>query len=182
MKNIVYRKKARSGDEIIIRYPNKNDLNDMLQYINELSRERTFVLLQGGRVKLKYEKKYLEKVLREIRKPSRVQLLLFCDKKLVGISEIGQKNRAQSHVASFGISIRKSARGKGLGGLLMKTILIETKKQLPEVKIVILSTFANNIIAAKLYKKLGFKKYGLLPKGVKHKKRLVDEIFMWKEI
>lgn len=154
----------------------------MFHHVNELSQERTFVLFQGERVKLKHEKKYLEKILHEIRKLNRVQLLLFCDKKLVGVSEIGSKNRAQSHVASFGISIKKSARGKGFGELLMISTLREAQKRLPKIKIVILSIFANNMVAARLYKKLGFKKYGFLPKGIKHKEKFVDEIFMWRRI
>lgn len=182
MKNIVYRKKTSDGSEIIIRYPNKNDLRGMLDYINELSQERSFVLLQGEKMTLKQEKEYLEGILNKTRKHAIVYHLLFCDKKLIGISEIKMKNNAQGHIGIFGISIRKSARGKGLGKLLMTATLREAKKRLSKLKIIILGVFANNEIAIKLYKKLGFREYGLLPKGVRHRKKFVDEIFMWKKI
>ncbi len=69
----------------------------------------------------------------------------------------------------------------GIGEILAKKVLELAKKEL-KIKIVILDVFENNIPAINLYKKLGFKIYGKLPKGMKYKGRYVTKICMYKEL
>ena len=63
----------------------------------------------------------------------------------------------------------------------MEAVLKEAKK-LKGLKIIDLGVFGNNPVARNLYKKMGFIEYGNLPKGILHKDKLVDHIYMYKEI
>jgi len=64
---IVYQGKTRTGKEIIIRYPENSDVGEMLNFINKLSDEKTFITYQGEHETLESEKKYLEEVLKNIK-------------------------------------------------------------------------------------------------------------------
>ena len=61
----------------------------------------------------------------------------------------------------------------------MKTAIEEAKKKL-KLKILTLSVIAPNLVAYNLYKKLGFKEYGVLRKAYRWKNKYLDEIFLAK--
>lgn len=44
---VVFEGKTDKGFPIVIRYPKISDLDQALKYINELSKEQTFILYQG---------------------------------------------------------------------------------------------------------------------------------------
>ncbi|HEX8965557.1 MAG TPA: GNAT family N-acetyltransferase, partial [Patescibacteria group bacterium] len=83
------------------------------------------------------------------------------------------------HIGIFGITIAKDYREIGIGEVLSRTIIEESKKQIPGLKILSLNVFSPNLRAQSLYKKLGFTQYALLPKGVYYKGDYVDEIKMF---
>lgn len=181
MKNIVYKGKIDGTLDAVIRYPRDGDVKAMCDYINTLSKEKTYITYQGEQIALKDEEKYLKGQLERINKKETVQLLVFVNDELSGISSIDLGKRIQNHRGGFGITIVNKYRGKGLGKLLMKLILNEASKNLPKLKIVTLEVFAENQKAIKMYKNFGFIRYGRLPKGVQHKSKFVDNILMYKE-
>lgn len=179
---IVYQGKSKSGREIIFRYPTKDDLQSLWEYINTISKEQTFITFQGDEVTLEAEQKWLETRLREITEGKTVLLFVFSDNKLVGASDVIMKIRAEKHVAIFGITIAKDFRNDGIGEILMKTVLEEAKRNLKDLKIVTLGVFGNNPIAQSLYKKMGFIEYGNLPEGAIHRGAPVDHVYMYKKV
>lgn len=179
---IVYLGKSKSGKEIIFRYPIENDLQPLCGYINTLSKEKTYILFQGEQVTLDEEKKYLDTQLKGIGQNKAVQLLVFSEDKLVGNTQINLGDKATKHVGVFGISLAKEFRGEGIGSLLMEYIIKEAKKNLKELKIITLTCFAENKIAKKLYSKMGFIEYGVLPAGLIHKNKFMDHIYMYKKV
>ncbi len=76
-KVVVFQGSTKTGKEIVIRYPEINDLSEMLRYINELSSERTFVTFQGEKITKEDEKRYLEKKIKAIENKKAVSLLAF---------------------------------------------------------------------------------------------------------
>ncbi len=61
----------------------------------------------------------------------------------------------------------------------MKEIIKLAKKELkPKLKIIRLSAMSINKPALGLYKKLGFKIVGRIPKQLEYKSKLIDEIIM----
>jgi RimJ/RimL family protein N-acetyltransferase len=177
--NIIYNG-TMQGFDVTVRYPQKEDLASMHTYINEISKEKTYITYQGEQISLEDEEKYLNGQLEKINKNEVVQLLLFVNNEFSGVSEIKLGQRVENHVGTFGITISQKYRGKGFGKLLMKCVLEESSKNLPTLRLVILKVFAENEIAKKMYESFGFKENGRLPKGIQYRGKDVDEIEMYK--
>ena len=154
----------------------------MLDYINTLSAEKTFILEQGRQLTIEQEQDFLKEMLTAIENKKAVMLLAFSGETLIGISDISRRSGIHSHIGSFGISIAKDFRGQGIGKLLMQKILAEAIATIPGLSIIKLAVFSNNPVGINLYKKLGFIEYGRLPKGIQHRGEFVDDIFMYKPI
>ena len=182
MSKIVFKGKSKNGNEIIIRYPEKSDLQELLKFINELSQEKTFILYQGEVIKEEDEIKYLDEILKSIEEKKIVHLLVFSKDKLIGAAGIAQDKWARKHIANFHIAILKDFRGEGIGELLMTKIIEEVLAIIPDIEILCLSVFSKNAVAYTMYKKFGFTEYGRLSNGVKHDNVFDDEIFLFKEV
>jgi ribosomal protein S18 acetylase RimI-like enzyme len=179
---VVFDGKTEKGLKVLIRYPKESDLSELHRYINELSKEHTFIRYQGNEVSLEDESKYLAIYFEQLKKSQCVKLLVFNKSKLIGISDITLREFAMSHLGVFGITVAKDFRDNGLGKLLMKLVLEEAEKNLPELRIIRLGVFANNPIAKELYKTFGFKECGRLPEVFHHRGSYIDEIIMFKKI
>lgn len=179
---IIFQQKFNNNLDLTIRYPVVKDSLQLQTYINTLSQEKTYIRKQGKIVSLEDEQKYLTNVLEKIDQHKLVQLLVFHDEQLIGNSNVELENLAQRHIADFGISLKKEYRGKGIGTLLMKTILKEAQNKLPGLEIIKLTVHAPNKIAQKMYKNLGFKEFGRLPNGVKLDHGYRDHILMYKMV
>ena len=179
---IVFEGKSKQGSDFIIRYPNKNDAEAMLTYINTLSKEQTFVNKQGAQKTLEEEQKFLDGELKKIKEHKAVMLLVLIAGAVIGISGIGAKDGASSHVGLLGISIAKNFRGEGIGKTLMKLVLEEAEKHIPQLKLVELGVFDNNAPARSMYEKFGFKHHGTLPEGLLHRGEYRDHVYMYKKL
>jgi len=179
----VYKRITKKGLSVIIRYPKQSDLESIHRYFNTLSKERTYLSEQGEHISRSEHQKYLSDKLKRIQKKKTVWFLVFHNNTLIGSSTISLfDKRAFFHVGEFLISIARKYRGKGVGELLLKTVILESKKTLKSLKILILEVFGNNNTAINMYKKFGFKPYGKLPEGVLHRKKYVDDVLMYKRI
>lgn len=178
----IYSGKSKNGEDIVIRYPLASDAKDLMDYINTLSREGTFIRWQGEQISLQDEQKYLDYKIDRVRKNFCVHLIALSGDKIVGTSDIDLMNMTESHLGIFGITVAKDFRGEGIGTLLLEHILSEAKKYMPILRIVILKVYAGNSVAIKMYDKFGFKEYGRLPNGIHYKGGYVDEILMYKNI
>lgn len=179
---IVYQDTLPTGEEILIRYPEKEDVQAFLDLINEVSLEESFILFQGKQLTLEEEKAFIHSHIEKIENKKEVFLSLWVNDTLAGNSGLEMKADALVHEGEFGIVLRKDYRGKGLGKLLMKTVLEEAEKELPDLRIVTLGVFGQNTVGRDMYKKFGFKEYGWLPEGVYRKEKYDDHIFMYKKI
>ncbi len=88
------------------------------------------------------------------------------DKRIVGMCEVRRRSKRieLSHIGNLGMYVSRNYRGKGVGkALLLKTI----EGCRGRFEVITLEVFSNNLAAKKLYEKVGFKTYGVLPGGVK---------------
>ncbi len=92
----------------------------------------------------------------------------------------GTKKRRNCHVAVVGLAIRKNWRGKGVGFAMMRYIVSWAKGA--GLKKLRLSVIADNKIAQKLYKKMGFKMEGRFRRELKIGTKYYDTIEMSKFI
>ena len=179
---IVYKGKTKRGREILVRYPKKSDTSILLNYVNTLSKERTFIRFQGEKLTLKEEGKYMNDFLKKMKKNQVIKLLAFVGEKLVGLSDIKMQEKVENHIGVLGIMVAKEFRGERIGKLLMNLVIEEAKKNLKDLKIITLGCFANNKVACSMYLKSGFKEYGRLPSGIKHRGEFVDHIYFNKNV
>ena len=124
----------------------------------------------------------MDDFLRKMEKNEAIKLLVLHGKKIVGIADISLQDKTSNHVGTFGITVVRDFRGEGIGKLLMNLVIEEAKKEMPKLKIIQLGVFGNNGIACSMYEKLGFTRFGVLPKGVKYKGQFVDHIYMYKNM
>lgn len=179
---IVYQGKTKTGKEIVIRYSQKNNLIELLRFINELSKEKTFIRYQGEQETLDSETKYLNAKLEAIKNKKAVHLLVFHNNKLIAASDIHMMDKTEKHVGRLAISVSKDYRGEGIGKLLMELLLKEAEKEIQDLKIVILEVYSKNTIAKKVYERFGFIEYGLLPNAISRDNSFEDAILMYKNI
>lgn len=179
---VVFKGKTKKGRILLIRLPTKDDIPALRDYINEISKEQTFITLQGEQLSLNEEKKQMNSKFKKIIKNQAVILIVFCSNKIIGIGDVTMQERTSSHVGVFGLTIAKNFRNEGIGRLLMELVLKEAIKNIKQLKIVTLGIFEGNNIAFEMYKKFGFIVSGRMPEGIKYKDKFIDQIFMHKKI
>jgi RimJ/RimL family protein N-acetyltransferase len=104
------------------------------------------------------------------------------DGEIVGwiVFETTPNRKRLSHTGSFGMLIRKSYRGRGVGKMLLNALLEWAEKN-PLIEKVSLGVFSTNHRAISLYKKMGFIEEGRKIKEFKFNDNVyVDDILMYK--
>ncbi len=168
--------------EVSFWYPMESDAEPLCEYINTLSKERTYIQLQGEQVSLEDEKKYLDNLLKKIKDGTGGSIVAWADGQIVGYLDLRPKEKATRHVINFGITVRKEYRGKGIGKQLILLAIQQIRLNFKHHKIMTLSAHADNELAIALYRKLGFVQYGQLPDGVFREGQYHDLILMYKKL
>lgn len=181
-EKIVFQGKIKSDKKILIRYPLLSDVYKLMDFMNTVSKEKTFIRFQGEQLTLEEEEKYLKDYLEKIKNKKGIKLIVFIDNKFIGVADITMQSSVESHIGIFGIIVADGFRGEGIGKLLMENVIAEALKEIPELKIIQLSVFANNPVAIEFYQQMGFREFGNLPEGILHKGKFVDHIYMYKRM
>lgn len=171
--------KLFGNKKIIIREFQKSDLRiakKFQEHINSLVEEDA-KLAVNKKLTLKEEKDFLSEIATGYKNKTAVYIVAEHNGKIIGGTGIDLGKWRNSHVAHFGISIRRGYRRIGLGKYLMGEAISLAKKKL-KPKIIKLEVFANNKPAISLYKKMGFKKVAKIPKQRQYKEKLIAEIVM----
>jgi len=164
-------------EKILIRPPKMSDLDSSLKMINSLVEERAMLTIQKKQT-LKEERKYLKGI---VESKNSLHLSLIINEEVVGSSRIAMGTGTKSHIGELGISLRKDARGKGLGEKLIKEVINKAIKKF-KPKIIALDVYTKNKIAQSLYKKMGFQKVGTIKGGTQYYGKYEDIIIMAKYI
>jgi RimJ/RimL family protein N-acetyltransferase len=176
---------TKTGAEAVIRYPKWEDLSQMLDFINTISQEDTYVTFSGEVITREGEMYYLSEMFKGMENQDNLYLSCFVNDRFVGSCSILRDllgRRRSYHVGIFGITIAKDFRGEGIGEELSLTTIGEAKQVVPGLTLLRLQMYSPNTVARHLYEKLGFNQYGKLPGGVWHSGEYVDEIVMYKQL
>lgn len=172
-KKITIRKAVRSDIKNAKKFQN---------FINSLINEDAKILI-NKKTTLKEEKEFLEMMLKGMEDRTRIYLVAECGNKIIGSASIELDRWRRNHIGKFGITIIYNYREIGLGKYLMSEVIKLAKKELkPKPKIIQLEVYINNKPAINLYKKMGFKIVGKIPKQVQYKGKLISEFVMLKYI
>ena len=170
---------AKDGRKVVLREPQWEDLDDLLDFINSLVEEGADIMRETP-VTREEEADWLGKRLASIEKGEVIGIVAEVDGRVVGNSEVGRRKGSQSHVGMLGIAVKRGYRGIGIGKELMKTLIEESRKA--GLKVLVLEVFASNTVAKSLYGKMGFKDAGKIPKGIFKKGKYIDLLRMTLEL
>lgn len=170
--------KSKKGNEVVVRYLKYEDLDDLLKFANALSEEDTFVMLSGEVLTREEELKYLEDSIESMEKGQKVHLVATLNGRVVANCQITREKKRKAHVGNLAISVAKAFREEGIGTELIKTLIEEGKKQLG-LRLVTLMCFETNDRALQMYKKVGFKLAGVIPKIYLYKGEYVGEVLLY---
>lgn len=124
-----------------------------------------------------------QSVLKKIQKTIKGDDLRFIakvDGTIIAHVKILPKKSIHEHIAEItSLIVDKEHRRKSIGIKLMQFTLSKLPKK---IKIVTLAVDSKNKKAINLYKKMGFKKYGLLKNGSKINEKFINNYFMYKKI
>jgi ribosomal protein S18 acetylase RimI-like enzyme len=176
---IVERFTAKNGRTVVLRKPKWEDLDDLLDFINSLVEEEA-PILRTEKISRIEEVEWLAKRLVSIEKNEIIHLVAEVDGRVVAGGEIAKHRGHMSHVGTLGIAVKNGYRRIGIATKLIETLIREGKRQ--GLKLIILDVYENNHHARALYRKLGFKEVGKVPKAVFWKGKYVGEIRMALEI
>ncbi len=139
------------------------------------------ITLFAARPTLGQEGEWFAKLLREMEDGNRVAAVAIVDGKAVGLCEVHRKGLSQemAHVGELGILVGRGYRGRGVGKALLEYVLSRCRGRF---SLIVLSVFTTNEQARALYRSLGFRAWGTLPKAIRRNGRLIDEEHMVLEL
>lgn len=168
------------GREVVFRYPKKDDIDGLLNYINTLVRDREYIGKQKPATRQE-EMKWLREVLKDVRKAKKIHIIVELDEKIVGSCEVKVNHLdAAKHVGEIAIGLSKEAQNMGIGTKLIK-ILIEQSKLL-KLKVLEITVFELNERARHVYEKVGFKYAGKIPKSYNYYGKYAARLIYYMEI
>ncbi len=165
---------------VVFRYPRLSDVDGLLRFINAVMRESEF-LRPNKRITKEEELKWLRSVIGEMKNGNSSHVAVEINDRISGGGGVSTMNGASSHVGGPAIALRDKYTNLGIGTRLMGVLMGEARKL--GVEVMKLSVFEKNVRAQHLYKKLGFKRVGVVPKTRKSKDGSYQgEVIMYKII
>ncbi|MDE1804706.1 MAG: GNAT family N-acetyltransferase, partial [Candidatus Micrarchaeota archaeon] len=127
---------------------------------------------------LKEEREWFKSMCDSVRRGDTIASVAEVGGKVVGLCDVkGQHRLADTtHVGVLGIAIRKEFRAMGVGSALLKDVIRRSKRRFD---IITLSVFGTNKKAEELYRKVGFRRYGVLRGGLRRNGEHIDHIYMY---
>jgi RimJ/RimL family protein N-acetyltransferase len=169
---------AKDGRKVVLRTLRWEDLDDLLELINSLVDEKADIIVNKP-VSREFEIEWLSRALCRLEKDETLYLVAEVNGKVVANSEVSKHvNGYDKHAGMIGIAIHKDYRDVGIGTKMMKALIDYAKKE--GLKVLMLTAFANNKRAIRVYEKNGFVQTGKIPKRFFKEGKFVDEIIMTK--
>lgn len=168
---------SKKGNQVVFRFPKETDAAAMLDFINGLIAEDTFIRAHSQFKTPEEEQHYLDSLLSDIDAGKKIHLVVEVHGTYVGNAEVRVGDHRQSHVGELGIALTAAVRDEGIGVELIKT-LIQLSKQMG-LRLLTLHCFENNHRGLHLYHKLGFRRAGMVPKAVLFRNEYIGEVKMY---
>ncbi|NFH81630.1 GNAT family N-acetyltransferase [Clostridium botulinum] len=168
--------------ECILRSPDEQDAEKMIEYLKMTSKETYFMVRYPEEIKITVNEER-EHLKNNLISDKDIMIAAFVNDELAGNVSIScvRNHIKLKHRAVFGISIKEKYWNNGVGSILIKTIIEQAKKMGYEQ--IELGVFADNKKAQILYKKYGFEIWGTTKNAYKLKDGTYrDEIIMGKII
>ena len=159
--------KDKTGQTVVIRNAETSDAEDLIRYLKITAEETPFLIREPDEISLTLEQE--EDFITNCNNAEReLMLIASMDGKHIGncsLMSIGPYKR-YAHRCSIAIALYQEFCGRGIGNIMMQTVLDEAKKigyEQAELEVI-----SGNEGAIFLYRKLGFEKYGTFPDNMKY--------------
>lgn len=171
---------AKNGETIILRSIKWEDLDQALEFINDLVAEKLedpdFGIVTDKQTR-ESEAKWLADRLIEIENGNAIHISAFAHGKLIGNCGVARGRVSDEfHHGTLGISDSKEYRNFGIWREMLNTAIEECRKA--DFKTIELEAFGNNQRAIHLYESVGFKRVGVIPKKMHRSGRFYDSVVM----
>jgi len=177
---IIKKFKSKKGNTVIIRTPKWEDLDDLLEFVNALSHEDTFVQLNGTTISRDEEISYLSAQITGMERKTKIHLVATVGGAFAANCGIDIDKHRKKHVGSIHISVGQKYREEGIGIELMKALISEAKKS--GLRLLTLTCLENNDRAIHVYEKTGFTNAGIIPKAILYHGTYLGEIQMYLQL
>lgn len=170
----------KTGKEIELRNAELKDAEALLDYLKVTNTESKYLVCEPDEITMTLddEKAFIT---RKTESENELLLLAFEDGKHIGncsLMSVGTSTRYK-HRCTIAIALYKAYCGRGIGRLMLETVLNEAKKLgygQAELEVV-----TENLGAIALYESVGFVKCGVLPNSMKYRDgTTVDSYWMVK--
>jgi len=171
---------AKDGREVILRTPRWKDLEDLMELINSLIEEGADIEYDTEKTRDE-EVDWLSRAIAQLEKGNALYMVAEVEGKVIASSSVAKRRfSCESHVGDLGILIKSGYRDVGIGTEMMKSLIDQARRM--GLKILTLTVFATNKRAIHVYKKVGFKEVGRIPKSIYRNGKYIDRIIMVKEV
>lgn len=167
---------SKKGNAVELRYPKKEDFEDVWQYACDLAAEDTTVELMEPPTR-EEERDWFDTMMDDIVKGNKIHLQVLVNGKYAGSGELRRGRGRRKHVADVGLSLAPQFRSEGIGTELLKELIAEGRAA--GLRMLTLSCFETNAAALHVYEKLGFKKAGVIPGAIAYKDGYVGEVKLY---
>ncbi len=154
---------TKKGREIEIWEPSMERLGSLLEFVNRLVEDDSFLTLTGKPKTRTEEETWLKENLAYFNKGQGYMVWAVYDGKIIGQCDFRRGGTRDWHTCTIGLMVDRDFRGEGIGKFLFEYILKKARKM--KIKIAKLYIFDDNEIGKKLYQKFGFREFARLPKG-----------------
>lgn len=172
----------KTGQNVIFRSAEKSDAESLLEYLRITASETPYLIREPEEINLSIEQE--EMFIQGIGNSEReLMLVATVDGKHIGNCSLMSKGnfKRYRHRCEVAIALYKEYWGRGIGKMMLETILNAAKEfgyEQAELEVV-----ANNENAIALYEKLGFEKYGCFPNNMKYSDgEYADACWMMKKL
>lgn len=174
--------KDKSGKDIELRNAEVRDAEALIEYLKVTNAESPYLICEPEEITLSLEQ---EKAIITGKEGSERELLLLAFENgrhigNVSLMSVGTSVRYK-HRCGIAIALYKEYCGRGIGRLMLETILdVAAKTGYTQAE---LEVVTENTGAVHLYESLGFVQYGRLPNSMRYKDgRTVDSFLMVKDL
>ncbi|WP_343604871.1 GNAT family protein [Fluviicola sp.] len=168
----------KDGREILLRHVTVEDAEKIIPFVQGFVYEEEFVPLSEGEFNptLEEERAVLKNYVE--RANSLFLVAEAPDGTIIGNLNLdGNQRKIMRHTAVFGMGMHKGWQGCGLGTALLQNA-VDWGRDHSELELIYLQVYAENESGLALYRKIGFREHGRMPKVFKQNGRYHDEISM----
>jgi RimJ/RimL family protein N-acetyltransferase len=171
--------KIKDGSTISLRNGTPEDSSNYLEYVKKVIETSPYVITEPDEFESDLEKqKSWIKTYNE--SDSSILIAAIKDGKIIGNIDFNSRSsrRRIAHRGSFGMGVSQEFRNKGVGKVLLSSLIEWCKKDDNPIEKIDLGVLSENKPGIALYKSFGFKQEGFVEKAVKVGDKYIDQIQM----